>query len=225
METVALILSPLIWIMRAMLDGLAAWAGYGSAIIILSTLIRVMTTPIAERAAVAGRRHTEKLAAMEAAVADIKATSRGRERFERIDALYTQNNYHPIHSMVSLLPLLAQIPFLLSALVLLTGHAALRGESFLFIRDLSAPDQLLPLLGQVRANALPIALTGIAMLEAFIRRGASAGSRIKFSIVSTVIAVVIYPLPAAVCLYWLTSNLWSLVTEILRRGHGEQTGG
>ncbi len=215
MEAIALVLSPLIWLMRTALDALAGVVGYGWAIVLVAVIVRVVVTPVTRLGAVAEKSHSAKLASLQPAIAEIRATSKGRERFERIDALYTENNYHPIHSMVSILPLMLQIPFLLSALILLVSHPSLHGQSFLFIHELTAPDQLVPLVSGYRANLLPVTLTGVAIFESFIRRGSTTGSRLKFLAISTLIAILIYPLPAAVCLYWLVSNVWSLGSELL----------
>ncbi len=43
------------------------------------------------------------------------------------------------------------------------------------------------------------------------------GSRIRFLIIGLVIVVLIYDMPAGVCLYWATSNLLSFLSSALRR--------
>ena len=50
-----------------------------------------------------------------------------------------------------------------------------------------------------------------------IQTGAQPGDRFRFLLIALVIAVLIYPATAAVCLYWLTTNLLSLGRAALRR--------
>lgn len=194
------------------------FGSYGVAIILLSVVVRVVTSPLS----VIGRRQAERerlvQARMQPALAEARAHYRGRERFEKIDAIYTEHGYHPIQSMATLLPLMVQIPFLLAALLLLVDDPALAGERFLFINNLAQPDGLLRLpFAGITVNLLPLLLTGIAIVESVTTVNSTRQSRIRFLIVALVLVVLIYPLPAAVCLYWLASNFWSLSISLCRR--------
>ncbi|WP_394891479.1 YidC/Oxa1 family membrane protein insertase [Mesorhizobium sp. AaZ16] len=223
MGALSIILWPIIAPMGFVLDWLHHLSGsYGVAIILLSALVRMVTLPLSK----IGRRHVEceRLVQlqMQPALAEAKARYSGRERFERIEGIYASHQYHPIHSMASLLPLLIQIPFLLAALFLLTDHPSLAGERFLFIRDLAQPDRLLSLGQGVTVNLLPILLTAVAVIESAVAANATRLSRLRFLIIAVVLLVLIYPLPAAVCLYWMASNAWSLIAT-LRTGRGAGT--
>ncbi|MEQ8860769.1 MAG: membrane protein insertase YidC [Pseudomonadales bacterium] len=221
METIALLLTPVISLMRVMLEVLnSVVLSYGFSIILLSMVMRLLMMPIAKRAIRAEQRHAQIQLQMAPSLACIRANFEGRQRFERTEALYEKHDYHPIHSITSLGPLLLQLPFLLAALFLLTGYDALDGQSFLFIDDLGAADGLISFQGVV-INLLPLLLTAVAIVEAFVKPNTSTNSKLKFIVVATVIAVLIYPLSAAVCLYWLTSNLWSLIVSIKTRSLAE----
>lgn len=211
------ILWPLISLMRILLVAFhGAIGSYGAAIMLLSLVVRVITAPISRFAAKADARDQKVQAAMQGALEDINRTSKGRERFERTEALYKQYNYHPIKSVASLLPLFLQIPFLLAALFLLSDFAPLRGQRFLVIPDLLEPDGLISL-GDHAVNLLPLLITAVALVESLIGGRTKAAKR-RFLIVSLVIVVLIYPAPASVCIYWLTSNLLSLLkTAVTRR--------
>ncbi|WP_295813311.1 membrane protein insertase YidC [uncultured Nitratireductor sp.] len=220
MDIVATILWPIIVAMEFVLDGFHAVSGsYGIAIILLSAVVRVVTSPISR----IGRRQAQRerlvQARMQPELAEARAQYTGRERFERIETIYAEHSYHPIQSMASLLPLVVQVPFLLAALLLLVDHPELVGARFLFISDLSKPDALLQLSFVGTAiNILPLLLTAVALLESFIDPNATRSSRNRFMIVAIVLLVLIYTLPAAVCLYWLASNVWSLFAAVLAPG-------
>ena len=226
MSYVALILSPIVWAMDQVLNLLHALVGnYGVAIIGLSIVVRVVMLPITNAAIRTEARDREVQLAMQPALADARTRLRGRDRFERIDEIYTEHSYHPVRAMVSLLPLFLQLPFLLSALVLLSDNSQLYGVPFLFIADLSRPDGLLPLAlpgGTIAVNVLPIAITLVALVDAWAKKDMTGSMRVRFAIVAAVIAVLIYPLSAALCLYWLTSNLFSFARTLIGRAGSSQ---
>jgi membrane protein insertase Oxa1/YidC/SpoIIIJ len=73
----------------------------------------------------------------------IKAAFKGDEQYMILSAYYRQNHYHPVMAMRSAFGLLIQIPFFIAAYSYLSHLDALKGASFLFIRDFSKPDALL----------------------------------------------------------------------------------
>lgn len=217
MYILSLLLWPISETMKVLLVAFYALLGsYGMSIILLSLTVRLATAPIARYAVVAERKDQEVLATMESELREFKRTSRGRQRFERTEELYRRHNYHPIKSVASLLPLSLQIPFLLAALFLLTGYPPLAGESWLFIQDLLRPDGLIPF-GDARINLLPIVITIAALADSALKTDSTRTARMRFLIVAVVIAVLIYPMPAGVCLFWLTNNIASLARSAWQR--------
>ena len=218
MAAIESLLYPIIGLMTALLETLHGQFGsYGLAIIGVSAVVRVLIFPITKAFARLEERERLTQVKMEPDLAEAKANLRGRERFEAIDAVYQKHGYHPIKSLASLVPLLLQIPFLLSALFLFMDYPLLEAERFLFIDDLSQPDRYLQLGKLLTINLLPIALTVIAVADSLIKLGSTGQTRLRFIIVAVVLLVLIYPLPAAVCLYWLASNCWSFLGSLYSR--------
>jgi len=220
MDSVSLLLSPLTWAMGILLAAYHGVLGsYGASILLLSVTVRLLTSPILRFAAAAEARERGVRAAMEDELEAIRRESRGRERFERTEALYRRHGYHPIRSAVSLLPLFLLVPFLLAALFLLSDYPSLSGTRFLFLPDLLRPDGLLPV-GGASVNLLPLLITALAVGESFVMVGATPASRVRFLVVGTVIAVLIYRAPSGVCLYWATSTVLSFLSSLFRRVRG-----
>ena len=69
--------------------------------------------------------------------------------------------------------LLIQIPFFIAAYVFLSNLSALRGEHFLFIRDMGAEDALFRI-GNFPVNVLPIAMTLINIVAGAVYTKASS---------------------------------------------------
>jgi membrane protein insertase Oxa1/YidC/SpoIIIJ len=148
MELLTTILWPLMVALEAVLGLLHTLTGsYGLSIICLSLLVSAALMPVSAHARRLEQKDKDRLSAMAPKLAEIRAQYKGQERFERIDEVYQQNGYHPIKSMVSLLPLLIQLPFLLAALFLLANYPPIQGQAFLFIPDLAVPDHLIKLFG------------------------------------------------------------------------------
>ena len=219
MDAVDILLYPAIGPMRFVFELLYRVVGsYGLAIIATSAVVRLVTYPINKASARLEAREQLTQAAMAEAITAAKLAYKGRERFEAIDAIYRAHNYHPIKSLVTLVPLLLQIPLLLAAVKLFIDYPALISAKFVFINDLSQPDGLLAL-GDLKINLVPIALALIAVLDSLLNPRMTRQSQLRFLAITVVLLALIYPLPAAVCLYWFASNLWSFAHTQSQRLH------
>jgi YidC/Oxa1 family membrane protein insertase len=187
---------------------------YGLSIICLSLIVSLLISPVAAYARRLERKDRLRTEAMAPQIAEIKQNYTGQQRFERIDKIYQQHGYHPINSMLSVLPLLIQLPFLLAALFMLMNLKPLQGQSFLFIDDLAQPDGLLRL-GGYAINVLPLLLIAVTILESHLQKESTPQSRRRFLIVAAVLLVLIYPAPAGVCLYWFTATCFSLARALI----------
>lgn len=216
METIKFVLYPIVWLFGLVFDGLVGLTGsYGLSVMLLSCFSAIISYPLVVYGRNAEARHKAVLDRMAPEIAVAKATLRGEERFHAIDKVYQSHGYHPIQGLAGVLGIAMQLPFLLASLVLLIDHPGLKGQSFLFINDLSAPDGLISL-GGLTTNLLPFLMTGIALAEAAIKPELDRGSRIKFAIIAIALLALVFNLPSAVVLYWTTSNLISLVRTLLR---------
>jgi YidC/Oxa1 family membrane protein insertase len=147
-------------------------------------------------------------------VDNIKAVYFGNERFMRLAAYYRQNGYHPVYSLRSSISLIIQIPFFIAAYHFIVYLDHLNGASFLFIRDLSAPDGLLSVKG-MQHNILPILMTVINCIAgAIYTRNLYAKDRIQIYGMAAVFLVLLYNSPSALVLYWTMNNLFSLAKNI-----------
>jgi YidC/Oxa1 family membrane protein insertase len=183
----------------------------GLSIICISTAVSVLCLPlymVAERWQEVERNIQKYLAPK---TAKIKAVFSGDERYMVLSAYYRQNHYHPIYAMRSSFGLLVQIPFFIAAYSYLSQLQALKGESFLFISDLGKPDALLPIVGGVGVNILPILMTLInCAAGAVYTRGLDIKDKIQIYGMALVFLALLYNSPSALVLYWTLNNLFSL---------------
>jgi YidC/Oxa1 family membrane protein insertase len=143
-------------------------------------------------------------------IAKIKAAFKGDEQYMILSTYYRQNHYHPIYAMRSTFGLLIQIPFFIAAYTYLSHLDALRGASFLFIKDLGKPDMLLPIAGGI--NALPIIMTLINCASgAVYTRGLAVKDKVQLYGMALVFLALLYNSPAGLVLYWTLNNVFSLL--------------
>lgn len=130
---------------------------------------------------------------------------------------------HKVNPLGGCLPLLLQMPIFFALYQALIRSVALRGAKFLWIKDLSAPDQLftlknaIPLLGN-QINILPILMAigmfvqqKISMAKA---TGEAAQQQKMMSIIMPVMfGVIFYQMPSGLVLYWFVNSTLMLTYQ------------
>lgn len=144
----------------------------------------------------------------------IKESFKGDEQYMILSTFYRENHYHPMMALRSSFGLLIQIPFFMAAYTCLSHMQALKGQSFLFIRDMGAPDCLFKI-GSFGINILPIAMTLINCISGTIySKGHGLREKAQIYIMALLFLVVLYDSPAGLVLYWTMNNIFSLVKNI-----------
>lgn len=186
----------------------------GISVLFVSLAISVLCLPlyaVAEQWQEKERATQKKL---QSGIKRIKTTFTGDEQYMMLSAYYRENHYHPIMALRSSFGLLIQIPFFIAAYSYLSHLAQLKGASFLFLKDLGAPDGLLKL-GAFNLNLLPIVMTLINCLSgAIYTRGFALKDKIQLYGLALVFLVLLYPSPCALVLYWTMNNIFSLCKNV-----------
>ncbi len=179
----------------------------GVSIILLSFTFAALLLPFRKYAQTIELRISKKMKTVNEAVKALKVQGglRGEKLFLATEKIYKDHNYHPIHGVGIGFGFFVMLPVLISAIFLLTDNAGLEGQSFLFIQNLAAPDKLI---GPV--NVLPILMATVTFLDAKIRFKNDQQSQRRFFVISAVLFVLVYNLPAGLVLYWIGSNMFSM---------------
>jgi YidC/Oxa1 family membrane protein insertase len=131
---------------------------------------------------------------------------------------------HKVNPLGGCLPLLLQMPIFFALYQALIRSVALRGAHFLWIKDLSSPDQLftlknsIPLLGN-QINILPI-LMAIGMfvqqkISTVKATGEAAQQQKIMSIIMPVMfGVIFYQMPSGLVLYWFVNSALMLIYQV-----------
>lgn len=194
---------------------------YGAAIVLLTVFLSILFYPLTW----ASFRTMKK---MELVQPEIKAL---QERYrsdpkrlnEEVMKIY---KHHRVNPLAGCLPLLLQMPIFIALYQVLSRSPELRGASFFLIRDLAAPDAMLPLpmalpiLGSA-VNLLPLAMAGVMLLQQRMSqrgRALTEEQRVQqkvFGFMPVLFGVMFYGLPSGLVLYWLLNTSLAVVQQQL----------
>jgi YidC/Oxa1 family membrane protein insertase len=181
----------------------------------ISALITLLCLPLYSKAERIQEKERQIRQKMSRRVASIKKHFSGDERHMILSMYYRENHYHPVMALRSSISLVIQIPFFIAAYHFLSHYTALKGESFLVIQDLGAPDGLLRL-GENRINLLPVLMTAINIGSASIyTRGFAIKEKMQLYAMAILFLVLLYASPSALVLYWTSNNVFSLLKNIV----------
>jgi YidC/Oxa1 family membrane protein insertase len=139
---------------------------------------------------------------------------------------YKQEGYNPLSGC---LPMLLQLPIFITMYGLFNNHFDLRGAMFIpgWIPDLSAPEYIwqfpdsfrLPILGWTALRALPFIYVGSQLMYGKVTQmpGQQSNAQMKMMlyIMPIVLFFVLYNVPSGLLIYWIFSNLFTLVQQVI----------
>ena len=190
---------------------------YGVAVIIFSVLVTCATAPFT----LLSFKSMKKMQQLKPSVDKIMARYKENPQKgnQEVFALYKENHVSPLSGC---LPMLMQMPIFIAIFQAVPHFIALRGESFLWIKDLSLPDRFfhlsfsLPILGEY-LNLLPIVMAAAMFFQTKMSQQqmpsseANPSSQIMSGPVMPILfCIMFYNIQSALVLYWLTNSLISV---------------
>ncbi len=197
----------------------------GPAIVVLSLAMNLLVLPLYRRADAIQLEARDKENKLKDVVAHIKKTFSGDERMMILQTYYRQNDYSSLSVLKSSLSLLLQIPFFMAAYQFLSNLDVLQGVSFGVVSDLSKADGLLSI-GSLSINLLPIVMTLVNVVSSSIYlKGFPLKTKIQLYGMAVFFLVFLYRSPAALVLYWILNNVFSLIKNLVYRFKGSEAKG
>jgi YidC/Oxa1 family membrane protein insertase len=133
-----------------------------------------------------------------------------------------------VNPMAGCWPALIQIPIFFGCLYMLQPAAELRGQSFLWVKDLSLPDTVAQLFGGFPFNPLPLLMgfTGFLQMKMMPQSpGMDKTQQRIFMFMPLIFVVFFYTFPSGLALYYTTQNLFSIfqmwITKIFSKEDNE----
>lgn len=197
---------------------------FGVAIILVTIVIKIIFFPLTKKGSISTARMQELQPKMQELQAKYKGNPQ-KLNAEMAD-FYKRNNYNP---MSGCLPMLIQFPLFIAMYNLFNNHFDLRGASFIagWIGDLSLPESIwnfgtfrLPLLGWSDLRALPIVYLASQLLYGKFTQTSQpsqSASQMKLMMYGMPIMFffVLYDVPSGLLLYWIVSNVLTIVQQIV----------
>ena len=215
------IVVPLMALLRWVHGGVG---NYGWSIVVLTVLINVAMSPLRHYSIANGIKMAKlspEMRVIQERYRKVPALDPRRQEMQKeIGALYERHGMNMSTQMlVGCLPLLLTMPFLIAFYRVLQVAIELRGASFLWIPDLSQRDPLF---------VTPV-LMGLSMfvMQKMTPTAMDPAQQRIMMIMPVVLVVMFHAAPAGLNLYWLSSNLCSIVQQSVTlriiRGHEERT--
>ncbi|MBM3244835.1 MAG: membrane protein insertase YidC [Candidatus Omnitrophica bacterium] len=183
----------------------------GLAIIILSIAIYLILFPLTLKQ----MRAMKEMQALQPRIAELKQLYKDNPQKLHKETLELYKE-HKVNPFGGCLPLLLQMPIFFALYQALIRSVALKGSTFLWIKDLSEPDRLaipfsLPMLGN-HINILPILMTIIMFFQQKVSMASTSSEyaeqqKIMLIIFPLMFGFIFYNMPAGLVLYWLINSL------------------
>lgn len=202
------------WLLIALI-GIKGFVGnYGTAIIIMTVIIRLVLLPMTLNSS----RSMKKMSKLQGPMKELQAKYKDKPQKlqKEMAKLYKENKVNPV---AGCLPILLQFPIFLSFFYMLRTASELRFAEFLWIRDLSQPENIIswgfdiPFIGSY-LNILPL-LMGVTM---FYQMRMTPGSldrlqRKIFLFMPIIFTAVCYTFSSGLVLYWTASSILSIFQQ------------
>ena len=203
----------LLWVLTFIHDKM--WPhNYGIAIMLLTIIIRTIFWPITHK----GTENMRKMQEIAPLMKEVKEKYKDKpERQQKaMLELYRENKVNPVGGC---LPMLIQIPVFFSLFVVLRSAIEMRFAEFLWIQDLSEPENLfanvLPF-GGVGLNILPILNAGSMWLQQKMTPATGDANQQKImQFMPIVMLVLFYTFASGLVLYWTTNQVLMMTQQIL----------
>ena len=191
---------------------------YGIAIILFAAGITSLMAPFT----LLGYRSMKKMQELKPQMDALMAKHKNdpQRANKEMFALYKEHRISPLSGC---LPMLFQLPVFLALFRAISHFIELRGQEFLWIKDLSMPDRLfhlpfsIPILGDY-INALPIIMAVAMFLQSRLTQANMPSSDANPSaklmsgpMMSVVFGFMFYQFPSGLVLYWLFNSLTSMM--------------
>jgi YidC/Oxa1 family membrane protein insertase len=201
---------------------------WGLAIMAMSLTVNILMLPLSRIADRFQQQVNETEARLAPELHRIKKNFKGEEQSAKILALYKTERVHPLYSLKSLIGVAVVIPVFIGAFDMLAENIHLLNTGFLWISDLSHPDDLfhlpfrLPFFG-AEFNLLPFLMTGLSFVASMLHKPLALNAELRHKQVRNMILlalaffVLFYTFPAGMVLYWTTNNLISVIKSLWAR--------
>lgn len=194
----------LVWLMRVFHDWFGNW---GTAIILLTLTVRTILWPVQARA----NSTMKRMGMLSPKLKELQAKHKDEPQKQQAEMMKLYREYG-VNPLGGCLPMFVQIPVFFGFYRVLQYAAELRGQSFLWVPDLSLPDTITHIAGYP-LNPLPLVmvLTNFLQMKFTPQPQSTDNTQRRLMMFMPLIFLFIcYNFASALALYWTTQNIFSI---------------
>jgi YidC/Oxa1 family membrane protein insertase len=196
---------------------------YGVAIILLTLLVKIVFFPLTKK----GSEATLRMQSVAPKIKELQEKYKDNRQKLNVEMaeLYKKEGYNPVSGC---LPMLLQLPIFMAMYSLFNNHFDLRGAMFIpgWIPDLSMPEAIwnfppgvrLPILGWTAFRLLPFIYVGSQLLYGKVTQTPdqqmNPQMKMMLYVMPIVFFFVLYNMPSGLLVYWIFSNLLTMVQQV-----------
>jgi YidC/Oxa1 family membrane protein insertase len=196
---------------------------YGIAIILLTVLIRILFWPLTHKSTQKMRENSEKMQEVQPKVKAVQEKFKGDPQRIQQETMkiYQEHGFNPMAMMGGCLPMMLQMPVFFALFTVLRNAIELRYAGFLWIADLSQPENLfagsIPFIGAL--NILPILMSVSMIFQQKLSQPANPSAtpeqvqqqKMMMYMMPIMMLFFFYSMPSGLTMYWTTSNLLMII--------------
>jgi YidC/Oxa1 family membrane protein insertase len=195
---------------------------YGVAIILLTLLVKVILFPLTKK----GSESTLRMQALAPKIKEIqeKYKDNPQKMNQAMAEFYKKEGYNPLSGC---LPMLLQLPIFFAMYNLFNNHFDLRGAMFIpgWIPDLSIPETIyhfenfrIPILNWTDIRLLPFIYVGSQLLYGKVTQTPDQQGNTQMKMMLYAMPIVfffiLYDVPSGLLVYWIMSNVLTMVQQL-----------
>jgi YidC/Oxa1 family membrane protein insertase len=190
---------------------------YGVAIIALTVLVRLIFWPLTHKSTQSMQRMREIQPLIKAAQENFKDDPQKMQH--EVWRIYRENKVNPLSSC---LPMLLQIPVFFALYIMLRSAVELRFAPFLWIADLSQPENLFAGVLPIPINILPLLMAATTIWQSKLTpsMGDPMQQKMMTWMMPLMMLFLFYSMPAGLSLYWTVSTLLAILQLIWQQRSG-----
>ena len=194
---------------------------YGVAIILLTALVRLLMRPLTKRQ----NESMKRMNALQPKMKEIQALYKDDPQKLQRETMRLYQEYK-VNPLSSCLPMLIQLPIFVAFFTTLRCAVELRYAPFLWIADLSMPENLFRAQLGFGVNLLPIAMCAAMYFQSKIMPsgGDPQQQRMMTLMMPAMMLFFFYTSASGLCLYWGTSTLFAIIGMWWQKRHMPASG-
>jgi YidC/Oxa1 family membrane protein insertase len=202
----------ILWLLNFIHDYL--WPhSYGLAIILITILMRIVFWPITQKSTESMKR----MQALQPLIKEIREKYKDNQQKmqQATMALYKEHKVNPVSGC---LPMLIQIPVFFALFAVLRAAIELRFAPFLWVTDLSQPENLLAGTLPIPLNILPLIMVATQFLQQKLTPTSADPQQAKMmQFMPLMFLFIFYTMPSGLVLYWTTNQCLMIIQQLMSR--------